>query len=343
MSQHDFDILLQKYLAGLCSPEEEKQILEWSETVFSNGKMTLTRSEQKTVETRIWKRIGRSVMLRPSLIRRISWAGIGIAATILLVSGLAIMFPGALKYFGENKAGNSVAGNLDVALVKDYIEIKNTTGSNQALSLEDGTVVTLTKESSLKYPKHFDDKTRRVELEGEAFFNVKRDISRPFFVYTGELVTQVLGTSFNVKSYEGSKTIEVQVLTGRVSVYENQQKSPQNRNGVILRPNQKMTFDKVSKKIVPELVEVPAMVKIPEQKFELAFEEAPLQNVLDAIQKAYGIEIVVETPALGDCTFTGDLNGLPLHTQLRFICKSVNSGYELRGTTFFINGDGCNK
>lgn len=341
MSQHDFDILLQKYLSGLCSPEEEKQVLEWSETVFSNGKLTLTRSEQKTVETRIWKRIGRSVMLRPSLIRRLSWAGIGIAATILLVSGL--IFPGALKHFGEDKARNSVAAKPGVAVVRDYIEIKNTTGSNQALSLEDGTVVTLTKESSLKYPKHFDDKTRRVELEGEAFFNVKRDISRPFFVYTGELVTQVLGTSFNVKSYEGSKTIEVQVLTGRVSVYENKQKSPQNRNGVILRPNQKMTFDKVSKKIVPELVEVPAMVKIPEKKFELAFEEAPLQNVLDAIQKAYGIEIVVETPALDNCTFTGDLNGLPLHTQLRFICKSVNSGYELRGTTFFINGDGCNK
>lgn len=343
MSQHEFDILLQKYLAGLCSPEEEKQILEWSETVFSNGKMTLARSEQKTVETRIWKRIVRSVLLRPSLIKRIGWARIGIAATILLVSGLAIKFPGVLKYFGEGKAGNSVAANLGVALVTDYIEIKNTTGSNQALSLEDGTVVTLTKESSLRYPKHFANKNRRVELEGEAFFNVKRDISRPFFVYTGELVTQVLGTSFNVKSYGSSKTIEVQVLTGRVSVYENQQKSPQHRNGVILRPNQKMTFDKVSKKIVPELVEVPAMVKIPEQKFELAFEEAPLQNVLDAIQKAYGIEIVVETPALDNCTFTGDLNGLPLHTQLRFICKSVNSGYELRGTTFFINGDGCNK
>jgi transmembrane sensor len=342
MNQHDFDILLQKYLAGLCSPDEEKQILEWSDTVFSNGKLTLTRSEQKSFETKIWKRIGRSVLLRPSLMKRIGWPGIGIAATILIVSGLAL-FSGAFKYDGENKAVNSVAANLGVALAKDYIEIQNTTGSNQALSLEDGTVVTLTKESSLRYPKHFDGKTRRVELEGEAFFNVKRDISRPFFVYTGELVTQVLGTSFNVKSYEGSKTIEVRVLTGRVSVYENQQKSPQNRNGVILRPNQKMTFDKVSKKIVPELVEVPAMVKIPEQKFELAFEEAPLQSVLNAIQKVYGIEIVVETPALDNCTFTGDLNGLPLHTQLRFICKSVNSGYELRGTTFFINGDGCNK
>ena len=342
MSQHDFDLLLQKYLAGLCSEEEEKQILEWSETAFVNGKSVLARSEQQAYEKRIWKRIYRNVMPQPSLLRRIGWPRTGIAAAVLLVAGMAIVLSGAFNYFGNGKT-NPVAASHGLALVKDYIEIKNTTGSNQALSLEDGTVVTLSKGSRLRYPKHFASKTRQVELEGEAFFNVKKDVARPFFVYTGELVTQVLGTSFNVKSNEGAKTIEVQVLTGRVSVYENEQKSPQHRNGVILRPNQKMTFDKVSKKIVPELVEVPVMVQAPEQKFELAFEEAPLLHVLDAIQKAYGVEIVVETPALNDCIFTGDLNGLPLYTQLVFICKSLNSRYELRGTTFFINGDGCEK
>lgn len=91
------------------------------------------------------------------------------------------------------------------------------------------------------------------------------------------------------------------------------------------------------------MVEIPLLQISQDKKFELIFEDASLLQVLSVIQKAYGVEIVVENPSLNDCIFTGDLTGLSLHTQLRFICKSVNASYELRGTTFFIKGDGCNK
>jgi ferric-dicitrate binding protein FerR (iron transport regulator) len=227
--------------------------------------------------------------------------------------------------------------NTEIDLPEDWIEMRNNGASEEELvSLEDGTIVTLARNSKIRYPRHFEPKTREVQLEGEAVFNVKRDINRPFFVYSGELVTQVLGTSFKIRSFENAKTIEVQVLTGRVSVYENEQKSPQARNGIILKPNQKITFDRESKKLVPELVEVPAIVEPPADKQKFAFEEATLAQVLEVIRKAYDVEIVVANPALNDCTFTGDISGLPLHTQLRFICKSVNASYELRGTTLFI-------
>jgi len=340
MNQHDFDKLLQKYLSGDCNPEEEEQILEWSDHLIVNTKASLTGKEQKTVEKRIWGKIRETVIAKPSSMTYLRRSAMGIAASFLLICAFTAIFPTLKNHFANpvSKVPVSVSG---IAVVKDYIEIKNTSGRSKSLSLEDGTKVTLAKESSLKYPAHFNGKTRQVVLEGEAVFNVKRDVTRPFFVYTGELVTQVLGTSFKIRSFESSKTIEVQVLTGRVSVYENRQKSPQNRNGVILRPNQKITFDKQSRKLVPELVEVPAMVEMPEKKLPFSFEEAALSEVLNTIQKAYDIEIVVENPALNECSFTGDITGLPLHTQLRFICKSVNAGYESRGTTFFIHGDGC--
>ena len=341
MNQHDFDKLLQKYLSGNCNPEEEERILEWSDHLIVNTKASLTGKEQKAVEKRIWKRIRGSVISKPSSITYLRRSAMGIAASFLLICAFTAIFPKLKDQFRSNVSSKAAVGVPGVVLVKDYIEIKNTSGRSKTLSLEDGTQITLAKESSMKYPAHFNGKTRQVVLEGEAVFNVKRDVSRPFFVYTGELVTQVLGTSFKIRSFESSRTIEVQVLTGRVSVYENRQKSPQNRNGVILRPNQKITFDKQSKKLVPELVEVPAMVEVPDEDLPFSFEESSLSEVLGTIQKAYDIEIVVENPALNNCGFTGDITGLPLHTQLRFICKSVNAGYESRGTTFFIHGDGC--
>ena len=343
MNQHDFDILLQKYLSGECSPEEENQIVKWSEIELSNKKTPINNSEQKLLEKKVWKRISKSVLPGRSVFERINWHWLAVAAMLTFFCGMAVFYPDYLKIFnGEMSAKNGV-DDPGLALLKDYIEIKNTNNDSRIVPLEDGTIVTLTKESSLKYPKYFGKKVRQVELIGEAFFKVKKDSTRPFFVYTGELVTQVLGTSFNVKSYRNAKTIEVKVVSGRVSVYENKQKAPHNRNGVILKPNQKITFDKESRKLVPELVDVPVLQDGQETRFELIFEESSLSHVLSVIQKAYDVEIVVEKPSLNDCIFTGDLTGLPLHTQLRFICKSVNASYELRGTAFFIKGDGCNK
>lgn len=342
MSQHDFDILLIKYLSGACNPEEERQILEWSETAFANGSVSIGKSEQGIVERRIWERIRNSVLTKEPLLRRIGWAWLAVAATIILISALAVFAPDSLTNLNRHIGSKTSSASPDVAL-ENYFEVNNTSGKPKELLLEDGTIVKLTAESRLRYSRRFDSKRRQVELEGEAFFDVKKDSTRPFFVYTGELVTQVLGTSFNVKSFKNSKTIEVKVVSGRVSVYENEQKAPQNRNGVILRPNQKITFDKESKKLVSELVEAPVLQASQDKKLEFVFEDSTLLEVLSVIQKAFGVEIVVEKSTLNDCIFTGDLTGLPLHTQLRFICKSVNASYELRGTTFFIKGDGCKK
>lgn len=343
MNQHEFDILLQKYLAGTCSPEEEQQVLEWVERVHAHAPELLTGAEARATEQKIWRKIRQNALPARGWYTPGVRIGMGIAAAVLLTVALYVLRPGI---FGVSKSHLTEQAKPVKVLTQhadDFLVVKNTNGRERSLRLEDGSVIVLTKESTLRYPRHFDPKNRQVELEGEAVFNIKRDTSRPFFVYSGELVTQVLGTSFKVISFGNARTIEVQVLSGKVSVYENQEKSSESRNGVVLRPNQKITFDKEAKKLIPELVPAPVMVEPPVQTREFAFEESPLQTVLNALQKAYDVEIVVENPTLNNCTFTGDITGLPLHTQLRFICKSVNASYELRGTTFFVNGDGCAK
>lgn len=85
------------------------------------------------------------------------------------------------------------------------------------LFLPDGTRVWLNENSELEYPSKFSPDKRTVTLKGEAFFEVKRDPSRPFIISSGSIKTTVLGTSFNIKAY-GNKNPEVNVRTGKVKV-----------------------------------------------------------------------------------------------------------------------------
>ncbi|WP_291286638.1 FecR domain-containing protein [Flavobacterium sp.] len=103
---------------------------------------------------------------------------------------------------------------------KNKIEVAVTKTFNddiRLLCLSDGTRVWLNENSEIGYPVQFAKNERLVTLKGEAFFEVKRDPSRPFIITSGTIKTTVLGTSFNVKAYDESKP-EVNVRTGKVQV-----------------------------------------------------------------------------------------------------------------------------
>lgn len=88
----------------------------------------------------------------------------------------------------------------------------------QVLTLSDSTKVTLKEGSSFKYAESFGKKERRVELIGEAFFEVTKDADRPFVIYTPAARVKVLGTAFNLKDDKGGDKTEVSVIEGKVSL-----------------------------------------------------------------------------------------------------------------------------
>jgi transmembrane sensor len=339
MNQHEFDKLLEKYLAGECNAEEEKLIWDWQENMLKNSQVLLNSDEKEAIKKRLWSQIYSSTIgigeeeNTPSSNRALTILKWGIAAILLI--GLANIF-----LMMKDKKSAIVAETPPIQHSSD-IEVKNTSSTDSEVKLEDGTVVRLKKNSSISYPKHFGKETRNVYLKGEAFFKVKRNPNAPFIVHTGDLVTEVLGTSFNVKSYDNSKAIEVSVTSGRVSVYEMSEKTSDRKNGVILTPNQKVIFDKSSKKITPGIVENPVMLTPTVAEIDFVFEEAPLQQVFQKLKDMYGIEIIIENQDLNQCVLTADLNDLPLFTQLELICRTVNARFEQRGTSFFVSGEGC--
>ncbi|WP_337044343.1 FecR family protein [Emticicia sp. 17c] len=337
MNQHEFDKLLEKYLAGECNSEEEQLIWEWQDNMLKNSQLSLNPDEKEAIKKRLWNRIYSNTIGQeegissPKLaITLFKW---GIAAAVLL--GLVNLF-----LLLRNKDSDLAANTVNTTLATD-IEIKNTSLTENEIKLEDGTIVRLKTNSSISYPKHFGTHVRNVYLKGEAFFKVKRNPNAPFIVHTGDLVTEVLGTSFNVKSYDNAKAIEVSVTSGRVSVYEASSPVADKKNGVILTPNQKVIFDKSSKKIIQGIVENPLVIGQQMNKIDFVFEDTMLPQVLQKLKNSYGIEIIIENQDLAQCALTADLNDLPLTTQLELICRSINARFEQRGTSFFISGEGC--
>ncbi|RIV21192.1 DUF4974 domain-containing protein [Fibrisoma montanum] len=334
MNQHEFNVLLEKYLAGHCSEEEEKLLQAWSDDVLQQNNLSLQPAEKVEIEKRLWTRIRHSTFGQQSIIRPL-WYRIGIAAAMALLLGLG-------WYFIRFDGGSTNSTDLAIAQPKGVVRIQNTSDKPQQVTLEDGSLVILKQASSLSYPEHFGSKTRSVILEGEAFFNIKRDPTKPFVVHTGELVTEVLGTSFTIKSYDHTPSIEVRVTTGRVSVYENRTGgAASTRNGVILTPNQRAVFDKSTRQLSSGLVEHPVVIHPPATTQSFVFEETPLPTVLKSLERAFGVEVVLENQALAACVLTADLTELPLYAQMDLICKSVNATYEQRGTVLFVNGEGC--
>ncbi|MVM36762.1 hypothetical protein GO730_02260 [Spirosoma sp. HMF3257] len=99
-------------------------------------------------------------------------------------------------------------------------EVRNSSNASQLVRLPDGSKVTLYKGSQLRFPRTFTARQREVFLVGEAFFDVVRRPKQPFMVYTNQLITQVLGTSFTVRAYPNDKEAKVIVRTGKVSVFK---------------------------------------------------------------------------------------------------------------------------
>jgi transmembrane sensor len=333
MNQYNFDKLIEKYLAGDCSPDEEELIRNWSEKRLEQSQLSFSEEEKKTIRKRIWKRVHSHTLGQRSFVVRYGWIGLSMAASVLVTLA-------GLWFWQQPKGMESSIASL-IKTQPGTVDVSNTSGKPQKITLKDGSLVILKPSSRISYSEQFGGKTRQLSLQGEAFFDVKKDLARPFIVKTGNLVTQVLGTSFTIKSYDESNAIEVAVLRGRVSVYETSEKSPGSRNGVILLPNQKITFDKTSQTLIPNLVEAPRVINPPESHASFVFANEALPDVFAALATTYGIDFIVENQALNRCVFNGDLNDLPLYTQLDLVCKSVNATYERRGTTLFIQGDGC--
>jgi transmembrane sensor len=172
-------------------------------------------------------------------------------------------------------------------------------------------MVTLNKRSLLSYPEKFKGNKREVVLKGEAFFNVSPDKKKPFIIYTGETEITVVGTSFNVKSIEG--TIEVVVETGIVRVTKNGQT-------VELNAGERTT-------ITPQ-VNTPVKEAVTDKLYnyyrtrEFVCDDTPLWKLVEVINEAYDVNIVIKNEDLRNQSITSPFYNESLEQVLNVISET---------------------
>lgn len=212
--------------------------------------------------------------------------------------------------------------------------------------LSDGSVVILNPKSRLSYPHHFSANTRTVYLSGEAFFDVVKNPEKPFLIYANRTVTKVLGTSFLVRAY-CKEDVTVMVKTGRVSVYsqkdfEKAQRSGLRRvEGVVLTPNQQMTYNLEANRLVKALVEKPAALIVNRPSREQVFEDAPVAQVFSSLEKRYGVKLLYDEEAMAACLVNVTFNEENLMERLDVISQIIGASYEVLDGQVVITSKGC--
>jgi ferric-dicitrate binding protein FerR (iron transport regulator) len=270
---------------------------------------------------------------------RRSWPSI--AAALLIMAGLGWNF-----WFFNQKQQVSYE-ELVSHSAEQLIEKTNQTAKPLLVQLADGSSVNLNPGSKVSYPANFKSEKREVYLSGEAFFDIAKDPSRPFFVYSNEVITKVLGTSFTVRSYAGEKEVSVAVKTGRVAVFTREdpqatvKKESRELTGVVIEPNQQIVFIRESVKITKSLIASPELVDSNVNTPNFEFDETPVSNVFSDLQKAYGIEIIFDKNVMNGCPITARLTEMTLYEKLDLVCKAVGARYELIDGRIIIEGEGC--
>jgi ferric-dicitrate binding protein FerR (iron transport regulator) len=288
---------------------------------------------------KLWSRIDQTVSqknINPfSLLARrknLPWLA---AASVILLLGI-----GWIWQTGVTGATEILETNLRSA---GWKKLSNDGSEPMQVILSDGSKVFLESSSQIRYAEKFSGPLREVYLEGEAFFEVQKDPSKPFLVYSNGLITKVLGTSFTIKSRSSDPEVTVSVKTGRVSVYSGKSAQTQDpeSHGIVLIPNQKAVFRKELATLSKTLVEKPTIVVRKDEIPSFVFEDAPASKVFATLEKVYGIEVVFDEEIMKDCTLTINLNEEDLFQKLEVICKVLDVKYKLIDAQVIIYSSGC--
>lgn len=206
-------------------------------------------------------------------------------------------------------------------------------------TLPDGSRVWLNHHSTLSYAAGFTDTARVVSLQGEAFFNVRKDHGRPFTVLANDTRTRVLGTSFNVRAYVAEDSVEVAVVTGRV-LFGAAPRLTAAPDSVLLTPG----LRGVIRRVRPAAA-VRAPIVDPNfrawQRDELVFDDQSLAQVAQTLSRYYNTPVTLAHPALGRCRFTGTFQGTDLPRALRVVSLSANLSVRQSAAGYVLDGQAC--
>lgn len=199
-----------------------------------------------------------------------------------------------------------------------YNEIEVPRGGEFDLVLADGTVVWLNAGSRLRYPVEFTGKERKVVLEGEAYFQVKKNSESPFRVEVRSQVIEVLGTEFNVSGYKDEENVYTTLVTGKVKV------AAAGRDMTLL-PGEQCILKTGNGQMSKQEVDVEKIISWKKGKFIL--EEQTLEQIMQKLARWYDITVFYQNPGLKHKVFKGSVPRYADLQQVLDILEKTNEVY----------------
>lgn len=271
-----------RFFSGEATVEQEEQVLDWFDESPANKHELLAERRlfdamlmhaQPAVKSR------KSGFTLPRWTREV----VKYAAVVLLAVGLGAGYV-VQRYNKYLLAGNTISVPA---------------GQRVDLVLPDGTKVCMNALSELRYPGFFIGKNRKVQLKGEAFFEVAHDSDRPFIVETFACDVEVLGTKFDVEAHPERAEFIASLVEGKVRVTDRQ--NPDNR--IEMQPNEQVRH--VNGRLVKGLI--PEYEGFIWREGLIGFRDASFMELIRQFEKYYGIRIEMQRKDVSRNLFTGKI------------------------------------
>lgn len=292
--------------AGLVRSIDYKENFEFSDDAYIEVFENILKGDQEEVYARAVRPVRKS--------KRHSLLSFRTIAAMLMIGFLCLVL-------------FSIEEPIDVPEEVKWITKENGGGMKRVVHLNDGTIVHLNSNSSISFPERFTDSIRFVILEeGEAFFNVAKEKSRPFIVEANNAKIAVLGTSFNVNRMKGK--LEVALVTGKIKVNDKQ------GNQVMLEPMEMIVLEETGNMYKQnfDLIQVTGW----KDKY-LVFTNDDFNAVVQKIENWYGVKVTATGMNRSNWAYTGLYYDESLKNVMEGIAQTSGINYTIKGEKVYIS------
>lgn len=313
--------LFQKFIDGSCTQQEYHELMDllkenqheekvrqmlqqvYQSTARSLRSVTYVDQEGQLQVATEAERVGEQPVVKTHRMRRLV---LGAAAMLLISAG------GWWLYRMADSNPNRLPNPVELAVSK-----ATRPGELKYLLLPDGTKVWLNVASTLEFPPSFNGDKREVKLTGEAYFDVTHVDGQPFLIHTGQVITRVLGTAFNIKAYPGQPDVVVSVQRGKVQVSKNDQVM-----ATLTKGQEVKVVTTAEEATVSETKEANVAAWT---NGRLIYESRSIGDILSDLERTYNVNIILQDSSiLTDTLTTSFRRDIGVEDALKIICNAID-------------------
>lgn len=320
------DDLIGKYLAGEASAEERAEVDAWrkrqaeNESYFHHLQLIFDRAGKiKTTQRfdadKAWNKVKDQLPGKGKQVF-VLWRTNVLRAAAVLAFGIGL---GYFVYQEMNPAAAPVVIAASNAVLTD--------------TLPDGSLAVLNKKSTLTYEHNKRTGERRVALEGEAFFEVKHAAEEPFIIASGEVIIEDIGTTFNVRAFPDSPTVEVIVETGEVAFYTLTDK------GLNLTAGETGVYDRQTKSFAR--LQSMDTNRLAYKTGIFSFRNADLGSIVDDLNAVYDKQIILASDKIRSCQLNVTFRNERIEDIVEIIAETLQLTISREGENYVLSGEGC--